>query len=117
MPQTSPGAPSPIKALREKTLKSFGQNPCLWQTQVVQSILLGDKDIILIAATGSGKTMTFWMPLLAVEGSIQIICAPLNLLGTVNAALLTKQGIPAICITAENATPANFSVSAHVPFL
>jgi hypothetical protein len=53
------------------------------------------------------------MPLLAADDSVQIICAPLNLLGTVNVASLAQKGIPAICITAENATNANFAVSIY----
>ncbi|KAG1741906.1 uncharacterized protein EDB91DRAFT_1034681, partial [Suillus paluster] len=58
--------------------------PCLWQIEVVHTILRGDKDVISIAATGSGKTLTFWMPLLFRPQDMQIVVAPLNLLGTQN---------------------------------
>ncbi|KAG1721898.1 uncharacterized protein EDB91DRAFT_1003178, partial [Suillus paluster] len=58
--------------------------PCLWQIEVVHIILRGDKDVISIAATGSGKTLTFWMPLLFRPQDIQIIVTPLNLLRTQN---------------------------------
>lgn len=109
----SPGIPLSPENLREKTIKALGHNPCHWQSSVVKAILGKDKDVILTAATGSGKTLTFWMPLLALEGGIQIVCTPLNLLGTVNVASLVKRGIPAISVTAETATPANFRVSTN----
>jgi superfamily II DNA helicase RecQ len=39
----------------------FGFCPCLWQIQVVCAILAGD-DVITIVPTGSGKSLTYWMP-------------------------------------------------------
>jgi superfamily II DNA/RNA helicase len=46
---------------------------------VVEAILQHDKDIISVAATGSGKTLTFWMPLLFRLDGIQIIIMPFNM--------------------------------------
>ena len=99
-----------IQHIRDATQKNFGHVPCLWQAKVVQSILRGDKDVILIAATGSGKTLTFYMPLLFREDGIQIICTPLNVLGTLNVRYLTECGFPSINVTAENATTDTFRV-------
>jgi superfamily II DNA/RNA helicase len=56
-----------------KTYEILGYQPCLWQIRVVEAILKHDKDIISIAATCSGKTLTFWMPLLFKKNGIQIV--------------------------------------------
>ncbi|KLO04348.1 P-loop containing nucleoside triphosphate hydrolase protein, partial [Schizopora paradoxa] len=94
--------------LREKTQKAFCRRPCLWQTKVSLAVLKGDKHVCCIAGTGSGKTLTFWMPLLLREDGIQIVVVPLNILGKQDVDDLKKAGIPAITITAENATEENF---------
>jgi len=99
------------------TIKTFRQTPCLWQLEVMAAILKQDKDVILIAATGSGKTLTFWMPLLINTKGIQIICAPLNILGAINVHELAKYSIPAITVTAENASVATFQVSNKIECL
>ena len=44
----------------------FGFRPCLWQIHVVRAILNGN-DVITIAPTGSGKSMTYWMPVLFIN--------------------------------------------------
>ncbi|KAJ7308705.1 hypothetical protein DFH08DRAFT_623415, partial [Mycena albidolilacea] len=71
----------------------FGYGLCLWQIRVVRAILKCDRDIVSIATTGSGKTLTFWMPLLFVPDGIQIIVTPLNILSKQNVDSLTKVGI------------------------
>jgi superfamily II DNA or RNA helicase len=88
--------PSPIPSLAEihcQTQEILGYCPCLWQVRVVEAILKHDKDIISIAATGSGKTLTFWMPLLFKNEGIQIVVTPLNILGKQNVNSLAKLGI------------------------
>ena len=40
-------------------LEVFNKQPCLWQMKVVEAILRGDKDVLCIAGTGMGKTLTF----------------------------------------------------------
>jgi superfamily II DNA helicase RecQ len=99
-----------LSEIRDTVEKCFGYRPCLWQIRVVQAILKRDKDVISIASTGSGKTLTFWMPLLFVPEGIQIIITPLNILGKQNVDSLTKVGIEAITVTAETATEKNFQV-------
>jgi Lhr-like helicase len=72
---------SSLSEVRNSTIKAFGVRPCLWQIQVVQAILKAEKNIISIAGTGMGKTLTFWMPLLFhPPGSIQVVVTPLNIL-------------------------------------
>ena len=62
-------------------------------------------------ATGSGKTLTFWMPLLFRLEGIQIIITPLNILGKQNVDALAALGVAGIALSAETATTENFKVS------
>ncbi len=112
-----PAAPSgaskipTVEEIREKTLLHFKRRPCLWQCQVTQAILRGDRDVVCISGTGSGKTLTFWMPLLFRTDGIQVILTPLNVLGIQNTKQLADLGISAIAICAKTATAKNFQVS------
>jgi len=58
----------------------MGTHPCIWQIKVVCKVLEGN-NIIAIAATGSGKTFTYWMLLLYVKHGIVPLITPLKLLG------------------------------------
>ena len=82
--------------------------------KVAMAILRGDKDLLCIAGTGMGKTLTFWMPLLFRPDGIQIVVTPLNLLGKQNVAALERAHIPAVSINSETATPAIFHVRTPV---
>jgi ATP-dependent DNA helicase RecQ len=88
----------------------FRHRPCLWQIHVVQALLKNDKDVASIAATGSGKTLTFRMPLLFMPDGIQIVVTPLNILGKQNVDTLAKVGINAVSVTADTATAVTFQV-------
>lgn len=90
-----PCVPS-IAEIRERAYEVFGKRLCLWQVRVVQAILRGDRDIISIAGTGSGKTITFWVALLFRPNGIQVIVTPLNILGDQVVQQLEKAGITAI---------------------
>ncbi|KII90675.1 hypothetical protein PLICRDRAFT_697180 [Plicaturopsis crispa FD-325 SS-3] len=108
VPPKPPKRPLPsLLEIREKTFKLLGHRPCLWQIRAVEAILKHDQDVVCISATGSGKTLTFWMPLLFTQG-IQVIITPLNLLGNQNVQDLARLGIPAIAIDANTATAENF---------
>ena len=93
-----------------KTLAVLGRSPCLWQCQVAQALLRGNKDVVCISGTGSGKTLTFWMPLLFRPEGIQIVITPLNLLGSQNTTELEKFGIRGIALSGKTATRRNFEV-------
>ncbi|KAG6875408.1 hypothetical protein C0992_003988 [Termitomyces sp. T32_za158] len=111
-----PTLPS-LSQIRDQTLKALGCQPCLWQMKVVQAILQRDRDVISIAGTGMGKTMTFWMPLLfRPKGSIQIIVTPLNMLGKQNVASLAKVNLKSIFIGADTATPENFKAIENLEY-
>jgi ATP-dependent DNA helicase RecQ len=55
--------------------------------------LKNNKDVASISATGSGKTLIFWMPLLFIPEGIPIVVTPLNILGQQNVNTLAKVGI------------------------
>ena len=97
--------------IRQRTWEVLGYRPCLWQIRVVETILKHDKDILAIAATGSGQTLTLWMPLLLKRDGIQIVITPLNILGKQNVNSLAAMGIQGITVTVENATRQTFKVS------
>ena len=56
-----------------------GKTPYDWQLDVTEEILLG-LDSIVIAGTGSGKTIPFMLPLLTHPDKIIIIISPLKVL-------------------------------------
>ncbi|KAF8421869.1 P-loop containing nucleoside triphosphate hydrolase protein, partial [Boletus edulis BED1] len=98
----------PFSIIRRRTQEVFNVQPCLWQMKVVEAILHRERDVLCIAGTGMGKTLTFWMPLLFRPEGIQIVVTPLNLLGKQNIVALTRAHIPAISINSETATATNF---------
>lgn len=111
MPATTRSEDLPtVDEIREKTLRLLGRRPCLWQCKVTLSLLRGDRDIVCVSGTGSGKTLTFWMPLLFRPQGIQVVITPLNVLGGQNAKELARLGISAITICAKTATKKNFQV-------
>lgn len=102
-----------VKLARERSQEVFGRavRPCLWQVKVALAFLKGEKHVLSIARTGSGKTLTFWIPVLLTDDGITIVIVPLNLLAKQNVDQLTLAGINSMIITADTATPANFDVS------
>ncbi|KAI9064977.1 P-loop containing nucleoside triphosphate hydrolase protein [Trametes sanguinea] len=111
MPATSESPPAAgvpsVDEIRCKTSDSLGRVPCLWQCEVARMILEGTRDVVCVSGTGSGKTLTFWMPLLFRPGGIQVIITPLNILGAQTKQQLDSLGISAIAIRGETATQQN----------
>lgn len=95
---------------RARVAEIFGFEPCLWQVKVSLASLRGDKHLLSISRTGSGKTLTFWMPVLLSEDGVIIVVVPLNILAKQNADQLNRVGISSIVLTAETATKSNFEV-------
>ncbi|KAJ7710454.1 P-loop containing nucleoside triphosphate hydrolase protein [Mycena rosella] len=109
MPPTPAGPPKhSFDQIRAAAIRHLGYQPCLWQIKVVEAILKRDGDVVCIPATGSGKTLTFWLPLLFRPNGIQLVISPLNILGQQNVAQLAAMKINGITITAETAIPKNF---------
>ena len=99
--------------VQERIKEVFGFMPCLWQIHIICAILAGD-DVITIAKTGSGKSMTYWMPVLFIKYGISIIVTPLKLLGSQFAQMLKDNCISAMSITAANATNELFEVKLSI---
>ncbi|KAF9525693.1 P-loop containing nucleoside triphosphate hydrolase protein [Crepidotus variabilis] len=99
-------APS-LENLREKVNSIFGVIPCPFQ-EADALAQLKQTDVITIAPTGAGKTLTFWMPLLFNGGGIIIIITALNILGDQNIEELRRLGIKAVNITGTTASNAVF---------
>ena len=71
--------PHSLSDIRSLTQSTFHHYPCLWQAKTVEAILKRDRDVVIIAGTGMGKTLTFWMPLLFFPvGYIQVVITPLH---------------------------------------
>ncbi|KAG1751837.1 hypothetical protein EDB19DRAFT_1621188, partial [Suillus lakei] len=89
--------------MKQTVQEKFGLSPCTWQLKAAQ-YQLNSKDVITISPTGSGKTLTFWIPLLFNAGGIIIIVTPLNILGEKNQKEAEALGFPAINLCKETAS-------------
>ena len=91
----------------------FDKHPCWLQIKIALA-LYAKKDVIGVAATGAGKTLSFWIALLMAleegEDKMVFVVTPLNLLGKQNVEALHKAGLSAISVSSENANPATFKV-------
>ncbi|KAF9225047.1 hypothetical protein BS17DRAFT_684118, partial [Gyrodon lividus] len=64
-----------LSKMKQIVSEKLSISPCTWQLQSVQA-QLQKKDVFTISPTGSGKTMTFWIPML-----FNSIITPLKILG------------------------------------
>lgn len=105
-----------VKLARMRAQEVFGMDvrPCLWQIKVALATLKGEKHVLSVARTGSGKTLTFWLPLVLCDDGIIIVVLPLNILAKQNLDQLSRVGINAVVITGETATPESFEVSKYI---
>src|SRR5580698_4899289 len=103
--------PWDAKRIRELVKKTFNKCPCWFQIKVALALHL-KKHVVAISATGSGKTLTFWIPLLmALEDGLDkllFVVTPLNLLGKQNVNQLEEAGLSAISVTVANANEGTF---------
>jgi len=102
-----------VKDIRDLVQEKFEKCPCWMQVKIALALYAG-KDVIGCTATGAGKTLSFWIPLLmALEDGLDkmtIVVTPLNLLGKQNVQVLEKAGLSAVAISRENANPETFKV-------
>lgn len=66
--------------VQEGIKEFFGIQPCLWQIHIAQAVLAGD-DVVTIAPTGLGKSLTYWIPLRYITNGIIVAITPLKQLG------------------------------------
>jgi len=95
-----PPVPS-LAVLRELTLSTFHRNACNFQLEFAQAVLKGKSHVLLQAGCGMGKTLGFWIPLLARTSGILIVVTPLTLLGDQHVENLAEAGIKAINVDAD----------------
>ncbi|KAF8218712.1 hypothetical protein L208DRAFT_1472767 [Tricholoma matsutake] len=73
-----------IKEICDLVERKLRRRPCWFQIKIALAIY-EKKDVIGTAATGSGKTLSFWIALLMVledgEDKMEVIVTPLNILG------------------------------------
>lgn len=100
-----------VKDIRTVCLSTLGVSPCLWQIRVALAILKAQKDIICVARTGAGKSLTFYIPLVVKKDGIIIIIVPLNALASEMASRLSEMGLAAIAIVGSSIKEEDFKVS------
>ncbi|KAI9452135.1 P-loop containing nucleoside triphosphate hydrolase protein [Lactarius psammicola] len=93
--------------MKEAVNDRFGFFPCTWQLKAALTQLEGT-DLLTLAPTGSGKTLTFWIPLLFNGAGISIVVTPLNVLGEKNVSELALLSIPAVNLTTSSASDKTF---------
>jgi superfamily II DNA helicase RecQ len=103
-----------IAKVRRLVKDKFGKVACWWQVQIALG-LYERRDIIGVAPTGSGKTLTFWLPTLMAlddghQDKISFVVTPLNLLGKQNVQQLERAGIHAIAVSGDNSNNKTFDV-------
>lgn len=91
MPDAPPNSWT-LDQIRQHTLSKIDMTPCLWQAEAVKHQLEGH-DVLVIAATGSGKTEPFLIPSLFDEKSLTIIISPLNVLSAQHTAKWNAKGV------------------------
>lgn len=118
MPTTTSEAPPrkewDVARIRELGLRVFGKRPCWLQVKITLALRAG-KDVVGIAATGAGKTLSFWLALLMAledgDDKMVVVVTPLNLLGKQNEKQLTEAGLTSIAVTKDNNKPQTYRVS------
>ncbi|KAK0495075.1 P-loop containing nucleoside triphosphate hydrolase protein [Armillaria luteobubalina] len=100
--------PEKAQEVQEKVKAIFGCSPCLWQIEAARNVLAG-KDVITVAPTGAGKSLTYWMPLIFSETGIVMVVLPLKQLGSQFAATLNEKGLRAVSVTADNSSNVLYS--------
>jgi superfamily II DNA/RNA helicase len=102
-----------VKEIRDLVERKLCKRPCWFQIKIALAIFQ-KKDVVGTAATGSGKTLTFWIALLMAledgEDVMEFIITPLNILGKQTIQDLEVAGIKSIAVSKENANAQTFKV-------
>ncbi|KAF8150999.1 P-loop containing nucleoside triphosphate hydrolase protein [Crassisporium funariophilum] len=100
-----------VKDIRDLVQAKFGKRPCWFQIRTTMALRAG-KDVTGIAATGAGKTLSFWIPLLMAleegQDKMVVIVTPLNLLGKQTEAQLNKAAISCVAVDKQTNKPETY---------
>ena len=92
-----------IEDLITRSYNDFSIVPCHWQL-ILGTRLLERRNLVGTAATGDGKTFTFFLPLLREPKKVVFIIAPLKGLADQHAASAKELGFAAISLTRNTMT-------------
>jgi superfamily II DNA helicase RecQ len=98
-----------LDEMREAVNARFGCSPCTWQLEAALTQLSG-RDLLTLVPMGSGKMLTFWIPLLFNGDGITIVITPLIVLGEKNVKELSDVSISAINLTSASISDETFKV-------
>ena len=98
-----------VDEMREAVSERFGLIPCTWQLEAALT-QLGQRDLLTLAPMGSGKTLTFWIPLLFNDDGVTIVITLLTVLGEKNIKELSDMSIAAVNLTTTSASDETFKV-------
>ncbi|KIK81640.1 hypothetical protein PAXRUDRAFT_155609 [Paxillus rubicundulus Ve08.2h10] len=107
----SPVVPT-IADMQSVVQDKFGLQPYAWQLQSAQ-YQIESMDVFTVSPTSSGKTLTFWIPLLFNNNGIIIIITPLNILGEKICDEAIQCGFPAINLCAATALDQAYKICSH----
>ncbi|KAF6756531.1 P-loop containing nucleoside triphosphate hydrolase protein, partial [Ephemerocybe angulata] len=99
-------------AMEETFFARSGKLPYPWQLDVAEALLLG-LNAVVIAGTGSGKTLPFMLPLLKDKTTKAVIISPLKVLQEDQVARFKAIGISAAAVNGDTWSPK----LKEVPFL
>ncbi|KZV82701.1 P-loop containing nucleoside triphosphate hydrolase protein [Exidia glandulosa HHB12029] len=112
IPRKTPVIPRiTLEQHRQHAQAVFGKLPCKIQAKVSIAQMEG-KHVVFVSGTGTGKTYTFWLPLIHDKDSIIVVISPLNVLASKQAeelSALEAAGIKAIALDAESCSEQNIA--------
>lgn len=66
-----------LQIILDQTKHYFHRDPYPWQLTAVKNILANQRDVIVIAGTGSGKSLIFQILQFAADDAIVLVVSPL----------------------------------------
>lgn len=66
-----------LQTILDQTKHYFHRDPYPWQLIAIKNILAGQRDVIVIAGTGSGKSLIFQVLQFATDDAIVLVVSPL----------------------------------------
>ena len=91
-----------VEKIRNDSLSTFGYRVCHWQAEICRHLLLRRYQVyVSTAATGAGKSSTFFLPLSHENDGVTFLVVPLKDLGKQMAETSTKLGFSSVNVTSE----------------